>query len=129
MTGKPIDYVWAFVIGGILSVVAQMVFQLLLPIVQDFSWTITYMLAVMATLSGLLTVAGQYQKLANKAGFGAMLPFTGFSAAIIEFTAAALDEEAGLYAAAKRGLRAAFIVFGVGLPLALVAALLVWLLS
>ena len=125
MTGKPIDYVWAFLIGGVLSAVAQGVFQLLLPVVGDFSWTITWMLAVMAALSGVLTAFGQYQKLENRAGFGAMLPFTGFSAAIIEFTAAALDEGAAFWPAARKGLHAAFIIFGVGLPLALAAAFVV----
>ena len=115
MTGKPIDYVWAFLIGGVLSAAAQGVFQLLLPVAGDFSWTITWMLAVMAALSGVLTVFGQYQKLENRAGFGAMLPFT----------AAALDEGAAFWPAARKGLHAAFIIFGVGLPLALAAAFVV----
>ena len=82
------------------------------------------MLAIMAALSGAATILGQYQKLEDLGGFGAMLPFTGFSAAIIEFTAAALKEGDTLPRASRKGLSAAFLIFGVGLPVAFGAALL-----
>jgi len=124
LTGKPIDYLWSFVIGGALCAAAQLVFELLLGAGVDFGLSITLMLAIMAAVSGVFTVLGLYQKLEGLGGFGAMLPFTGFSAAIIEFTAAALDEGDSLLAAAKKGLHAAFIIFGVGFPVALGAALL-----
>lgn len=92
MRGKPVDYLWSFLIGGALCVAAQLVFELLLSAGVEFGLSITLMLAIMAALSGAATILGQYQKLEGLGGFGAMLPFTGFSAAIIEFTAAALKE-------------------------------------
>ena len=124
MRGKPADYLWSFLIGGALCVAAQMVFELLLSAGVEFGLSITLMLAIMAALSGAATILGQYQKLEDLGGFGAMLPFTGFSAAIIEFTAAALKEGDTLPRASRKGLSAAFLIFGVGLPVAFGAALL-----
>ena len=124
MRGKPVDYLWSFLIGGALCVAAQMVFELLLSAGVEFGLSITLMLAIMAALSGAATILGQYQKLEGLGGFGAMLPFTGFSAAIIEFTAAALKEGDTLLRASRKGLSAAFLIFGVGLPVAFGAALL-----
>ena len=99
-------------------------FELLLSAGVEFGLSITLMLAIMAALSGAATILGQYQKLEGLGGFGAMLPFTGFSAAIIEFTAAALKEGDTLPRASRKGLSAAFLIFGVGLPAAFGAALL-----
>ena len=124
MRGKPVDYLWSFLIGGALCVAAQLVFELLLSAGVEFGLSITLMLAIMAALSGAATILGQYQKLEGLGGFGAMLPFTGFSAAIIEFTAAALKEGDTLLRASRKGLSAAFLIFGVGLPVAFGAALL-----
>ena len=124
MRGKPVDYLWSFLIGGALCVAAQMAFELLLSAGVEFGLSITLMLAIMAALSGAATILGQYQKLEGLGGFGAMLPFTGFSAAIIEFTAAALKEGDTLLRASRKGLSAAFLIFGVGLPVAFGAALL-----
>ena len=124
MRGKPVDYLWSFLIGGALCVAAQMVFELLLSAGVEFGLSITLMLAIMAALSGAATILGQYQKLEGLGGFGAMLPFTGFSAAIIEFTAAALKEGDTLLQASRKALSAAFLIFGVGLPVAFGAALL-----
>lgn len=128
MSGKPIDYLWAFVIGGALCAGAQLVFQLLLGAGVEFGLAITLMLAIACALSGVFTVLGQYQKLEGLGGFGAMLPFTGFSAAIIEFTAAALDQGDRLGTAARKGLSAAFLIFGAGFPVALGVAVLATLL-
>lgn len=124
MRGKPVDYLWSFLIGGALCVAAQMVFELLLSAGVEFGLSITLMLAIMAALSGAATILGQYQKLEDLGGFGAMLPFTGFSAAIIEFTAAALKEGDTLLRASRKALSAAFLIFGVGLPVAFGATLL-----
>ena len=124
MRGKPVDYLWSFLIGGALCVAAQLVFELLLSAGVEFGLSITLMLAIMAALSGAATILGQYQKLEGLGGFGAMLPFTGFSAAIIEFTAAALKEGDTLPLASRKGLSAAFLIFGVGLPAAFGVALL-----
>lgn len=124
MRGKPVDYLWSFLIGGALCVAAQMVFELLLSAGVEFGLSITLMLAIMAALSGAATILGQYQKLEGLGGFGAMLPFTGFSAAIIEFAASALKEGDTLLRASRKALSAAFLIFGVGLPVAFGAALL-----
>lgn len=124
MRDTPTDYLWSFVIGGLLCAAAQGIFELLLLAGVDYSLSITLMLAIAAFLSGIFTVLEQYQKLEGLGGFGAMLPFTGFSAAIVEFSAAALDEGKSAWRACYLGLRSGFIIFGVGLPFALLVALL-----
>ena len=126
MSGKPVDYLWAFLIGGALCTAAQLVFELLLGAGVEFGLAITLMLAVACALSGVFAVLGQYQKLESLGGFGAMLPFSGFSSAIVQFTAAALDRGESLPAAARKGLAdaAAFMIFGIGLPMALAVAAL-----
>lgn len=115
--------IWSFVTGGALCVAAQIVFQLLLTAGVEFSLAITLMLAIMALISGFFTVLRIYQRMEQLSGFGAMLPFTGFSAAIIEFTAAALDEGKSWQNACFLGLKSAFFIFGIGLPFAFLVAL------
>lgn len=123
MKNKPADYVWSFILGGLLCAAAQFILQLLLKAGIEFSLAITLMLAAMALLSGISTLFGQYQKAELLAGFGVMLPFTGFSAAIIEFTAAALDEKKSFGYASFQGLKSGLIIFGIGLPFAFLVAL------
>ncbi len=124
MTGKPIDYLWSFIIGGILCVLAQGVMLILLSLGVSFGYAITFMLAIMATFGFVLTILEQYQKLEALSGFGAMLPFCGFSAAMIEFSSLALNEGKTFKEAAISGLSAAFTIFGIGMPFALVVALI-----
>ena len=46
MRGKPVDYLWSFLIGGALCVAAQLVFELLLSAGVEFGLSITLMLAI-----------------------------------------------------------------------------------
>lgn len=107
-----------------MSIVAQLVFQILLAAGVSFAWSLTWMLAIMATLGAVFTVTGLYQKLTALVEYGAMEPFTGFSGAICEFTALGLDQGKNLGKAAFGGLRAALIIFGFGYPLAFILALI-----
>lgn len=124
MTGKPIDYLWAFIIGGLISIAAQLVLELFLAAGCSFAYAITFMLAVISALGGVFTASGHYQKLVVKSGFGAILPFSGFSAAISEFSAAALDEGKSFWTSAYTGLRGPLIVFAIGFPFAFIVALI-----
>ncbi len=124
MSGRKIDYLWAFVIGGLIGVVAQAIFMLLLAFDIAYAYAVTLMLAAVATIGVILTVCEQYQRLEALSGFGAMTPLSGFSAAIASFTAAALDGGAKPRQAAWDGLRAGVTIFGIGLPVALLVALL-----
>lgn len=126
MTGKSIDYLWSFIVGGILSVLAQVVFMFLLATGISFAYSITFMLAIMATVGFILTITERYQKLEGLSGFGAMLPLSGFSAAMAEFSAAALKDGKSFKEVVAEGLNCAFVIFGIGMPFALVAALIVF---
>ena len=124
MRDTPIDYLWSFVIGGLLCAAPQGRYGVVVLAGVAYRVAIPIIVPIAALVSGIFTMLEQYQKLEGLGGFGAMLPFTGFSAAIVEFSAAALDEGKSAWRACYLGLRSGFIIFGVGLPFALLVALL-----
>ena len=115
-------YLKTFVIGGGLCAVAQLILEIIVKLGVEYGLAITIMLAVKALLGTVLTVIGVYPKLEEHGQMGAMLPFTGFSAAITAFTNLALGAGENKAKACFKGLSAALIIFGVGLPFALLAA-------
>ena len=65
------DYVWAFVVGGAICVVGQ----LLLSFTR---MTAARILVLFVTLGVVLTALGIYEPLVEFAGAGATIPLTGF---------------------------------------------------
>ncbi|MCL6450120.1 MAG: stage V sporulation protein AE [Acetobacteraceae bacterium] len=73
------DYVWAFVVGGGLCVVAQ----LLLDLTPD-ALTPAHVMVIFVSLGALLSGLGLYQPLVDLAHAGATVPLPGFGHALVQ---------------------------------------------
>ena len=105
-----LDYLWAFLIGGLLCVVAQILIDL--TRLTPARILVSYVVAGVA-----LTAIGVYGPLVELAGAGATVPLTGFGYTLASGTVRAVEEQ-GLLGALTGGLTAtaggitAAIVFG-----------------
>lgn len=77
------NLVWAFVVGGLICVLAQVILNYL--IAQGISRTdaASATSATMIFLAALFTGLGYYNELGKKAGAGSIVPITGFANAIV----------------------------------------------
>lgn len=105
-----VEYVWAFVIGGAICVVGQ--------ILIDFTkMTPARILVLFVTLGVLLTGLGLYEPLVKLAGAGATVPLTGFGYLMAKGTLEAVKANgllgvfSGGVAASAAGIAAA-VFFG-----------------
>ena len=89
-------YLYAFLIGGLLCVLAQIVIDLT-------AVTPARVLVSYVCLGVVLTGVGLYQPLVDLAGCGATTPLTGFGYALAEGVRRAVDEK-GLIGAFTGGL-------------------------
>ncbi len=79
------DYLWAFVVGGILCVIAQ--------ILIDKTKLTSARILVLYVVSGvILTAVGVYEHIVNFAGTGATIPLTGFGYSLCKGVFKAVDE-------------------------------------
>ena len=69
------DYLWAFVIGGGICVIGQLLISLT-------RLTAARILVIFVTAGVVLTALGLYEPLVELAGAGATVPLTGFSYAL-----------------------------------------------
>lgn len=105
-----LDYLWAFLIGGLLCVIAQILIDL--TKLTPARILVSYVVAGVA-----LTAIGVYGPLVDFAGAGATVPLTGFGYTLASGTVRAVEEQ-GLLGALTGGLTAtaggitAAIVFG-----------------
>ena len=104
------DYVWAFVIGGAICVIGQLLI--------DFTkLTPARILVSFVTAGVILTALGLYGPLVDFAGAGATVPLTGFGYLMAEGTREAVQQHgllgafSGGVAASAAGLAAA-VFFG-----------------
>lgn len=103
-------YVWAFLVGGALCVIAQL-------LIDRTKLTPARILVLYVVTGVLLGAVGLYKPLVEFAGAGATTPLTGFGYAIFRGVRQAVNEE-GLIGALTGGLRAtaggisAALVFG-----------------
>ncbi|MBE6664508.1 MAG: stage V sporulation protein AE [Ruminococcaceae bacterium] len=93
-----LDYLWAFLIGGSLCVIAQI-------LIDKTKLTPARILVVYVCTGVVLTAIGVYEPLVNFAGSGATVPLTGFGYAIAKGVQKAVDEK-GLLGALTGGLEA-----------------------
>ena len=83
------QYVWSFVIGGIICVIGQLLI--------DFTKLTPARILVAYVVSGVaLTAVGVYEPLVKFAGAGATTPLTGFGYAIAGGVKKAVDEQGAL---------------------------------
>ncbi|MBQ8546404.1 MAG: stage V sporulation protein AE [Clostridia bacterium] len=93
-----LDYLWAFVIGGCICVVAQI-------LIDKTKLTPARILVLYVSLGVVLTAVGLYEPLVKLAGAGATVPLTGFGYAIANGVKKAVDEK-GLLGAITGGIEA-----------------------
>ena len=107
---KIMNFVWAFVVGGTLCVIAQI-------LLDKTKLTPARILVFYVTAGVALGAVGLYKPLVEFAGAGATTPLTGFGYLISEGVRKAIDEK-GLIGALTGGITAAAggiaaaIVFG-----------------
>ena len=92
------DYLWAFLIGGLLCTIAQI-------LIDKTKLTPARILVVYVCTGVVLTAIGVYEPLVNFAGSGATVPLTGFGYAIAKGVQKAVDEK-GVLGALTGGLEA-----------------------
>ena len=114
MTGRKRDFIYAFIVGGLLSIAAQLIFTLLQGFVPPATATVL-MLACCATIGMVLAWAGVYGEMERIAGFGAILPFSGLAAGIVHAVSASVQEGNSLPRVIWDGLKGPVFVFGTGI--------------
>jgi stage V sporulation protein AE len=93
-----LKYLWVFLIGGALCLVAQI-------LIDKTKLTPARILVLYVCLGVVLTAVGVYQPLVDFAGCGATVPLTGFGYAIANGVKDAISEK-GLLGALTGGLTA-----------------------
>ena len=84
------DCLFAFLFGGLICFLGELLASLLMYLSLDESTSYTTVTVFFILLASLLTVFGVFDKIARYAGAGTLLPVTGFSNAV---TSAALDSK------------------------------------
>ena len=97
--GSIMDYVWAFVVGGALCVIAQI-------LIDKTALTPARILVCYVVVGVIFGAVGLYEPLVKFAGAGATTPLTGFGYLISKGVKKAVGEK-GLLGALTGGLTAA----------------------
>ena len=84
-----LDCLWAFIVGGILCVIAQI-------LIDKTALTPARILVADVCFGVLLGALGIYQRLVDFAGCGATTPLTGFGYSIARGVRTAVDEKGAL---------------------------------
>ena len=92
------DYFWAFVVGGLLCVIAQI-------LIDKTRLTPAKILVGYVCIGVILTAIGVYEPLVNFAGCGATVPLSGFGYAIANGVKTAVAEK-GILGALTGGIGA-----------------------
>lgn len=93
-----LNYLWAFLIGGAICVIAQI-------LIDKTKLTPARILVSYVCVGALLTAIGVYGPIVEFAGAGATVPLTGFGYAIANGVKTAVDQQ-GLFGALTGGLTA-----------------------
>ncbi|MCI9129870.1 MAG: SpoVA/SpoVAEb family sporulation membrane protein [Eggerthellaceae bacterium] len=118
---KPIAM--AFLVGGIFAVIGQAITMFWLPILGGDSPFMGFAVLVsMGVIGVVMFLTGLHQKLAPIAGFGTILPFNGFCAAISDAYVSAANETEKSAAGVKAALGLVGYVLGWGCLFILVIA-------
>lgn len=114
--GNWTDYLWAFLIGGALCVIAQI-------LIDKTALTPARILVIFVVAGVILGAVGLYKPLVDLAGAGATTPLSGFGYLLSEGVRKAVDEK-GLLGALTGGLTAAAGGITAAMFFALAAALI-----
>jgi len=104
-------YFWAFVVGGLICVIGQIMFDV-------FKLTPAHTLTTLVITGAILDGLGLYEPLINFAGAGATVPITSFGNSLVHGAMAEAEEHGligvitGIFEVTSAGISAA-IIFGV----------------
>ena len=77
------NIMWAFLVGGIICTIGQMINNYLISKGLDEGDVATATSILLIFVGALLTGLGVYDKIGKKAGAGSIIPITGFSNSIV----------------------------------------------
>lgn len=106
------EYFWAFIVGGAICVIGQLMMDL-----TSYRVTPAHVLVTFVVAGALISALGLYQPLVNLAGAGATVPLSGFGHLLTQGAIKGVNEDgflgafSGGVAAAAAGITAA-VVFG-----------------
>ncbi len=101
-------YVWAFVVGGAICVIGQLLFDVA-------KLTPAHTMASLVVAGAAMDAVGWYDPLVDFAGAGATVPITSFGNALVHGALTALQEEGwigvitGIFQVTSAGISAAII--------------------
>ncbi|MCP8616758.1 stage V sporulation protein AE [Salirhabdus salicampi] len=104
------DYVWAFLVGGGICVIGQLLFDLT-------RWTPAHVMTLFVVTGAVLDGFGLYDKLIKFAGAGATVPITSFGHSLVHGAMKQAEEHGflgvsiGIFSLTSAGIASA-ILFG-----------------
>jgi stage V sporulation protein AE len=107
-----VDYFLAFIVGGALCVIGQLLMDL-----TNYKFTPAHVLVTFVSVGSVISALGLYQPLVDLAGAGATVPLTGFGHLLAQGAINGVNQKgilgafSGGVAAAAAGITAA-VVFG-----------------
>ena len=108
-------YLWCFIVGGLLCVIAQI-------LIDKTKLTPARILVMYVVVGAILTAFGLYQPIVDFAGAGATVPLTGFGYSLIKGVEKAVDEK-GVFGILVGGLTGAAAGITAVMIFSLIAAL------
>ncbi len=109
-------YLWAFLVGGALCVIAQI-------LIDKTKLTPARILTGYVVAGAILSATGIYEKLVSFAGAGATVPLTGFGHSLIKGVEKAVSEK-GLFGILSGGLTGTASGIAAVMLFSLIAALI-----
>mgnify|MGYP000926782770 CR=1 FL=1 len=104
----------AFIVGGLLAVVGQVFMNIFIALGVEPGLTAPLTLVAMGVIGGGLFIVGIYQKIEKVGAFGAILPFSGFAAAVAGVFAGTKKQTNSSGKASKAAIMLVLYVAGIG---------------
>lgn len=124
-----VPLIWAFVVGGLISVLGESLYMLYLEITPYNPPAVAALVAVtLIGLASILTGFGIYDKIGAFAGGGSIIPITGFSNAV---TASAMEhrKEGIVFGTCTNMFKIAGPVIVTGVALSMLVGFIYWIIS
>jgi len=125
--GKPIEYVWAWIIGGLIAVLAQLAIMFWRAVGISNSWSVTCMLGTMAVFGVIMAVLGFAKKWEEKSIIGAYMPFTGAAIFAVECYYDGLMRGERGAKAHWSGIKTLWLLYGRGILTCMAIAIIVFI--